>query len=97
VGPRIRGSGTSSCNIRLRQRGYSIGLRERLSPSTLPSEIAKEKENAAVWALDQWWLNKRVLGEREVVAPGAKIGISQPDADRYRPWRFLRLEQNIGG
>ena len=44
------------------------------------------ESDAAIWALDPWWLNKRVVGEREVVPPGAEIGISQQDADRYGPW-----------
>jgi hypothetical protein len=43
-------------------------------------------EEAAVWALDPWWLNKRVVREREVVPPGAEIGISSQDAERYSPW-----------
>jgi hypothetical protein len=47
---------------------------------------SKGEKDAAVWALDPWWLNHRVLGEREVVPPGAEIGISKPDADRYSPW-----------
>ena len=42
--------------------------------------------DAAVWALDPWWLNKFVVGEREVVPPGAEIGISPADAERYKPW-----------
>jgi hypothetical protein len=42
--------------------------------------------DAAIWALDPWWLNKRVVGEREVIPPGAEIGISKHDADRYSPW-----------
>jgi hypothetical protein len=44
------------------------------------------EDNAAIWAIDPWWLNKRVVGQREVVPPGAEIGISKPDADRYSPW-----------
>jgi FRG domain len=47
---------------------------------------SKGDADAAVWALDPWWLNKHVLGEREVVPPGAEIGISTSDAERYRPW-----------
>lgn len=42
--------------------------------------------DAAIWALDPWWLNRRVVGEREVIPPGAEIGISKQDAARYRPW-----------
>ena len=42
--------------------------------------------DAAVWVLHPWWLNKLVVNEREVVPPGAEIGISKQDADRYSPW-----------
>jgi hypothetical protein len=48
--------------------------------------------DAAVWILDPWWLNMRVVGEREVVAPGATVGISARDAQRYRPWLPDRYE-----
>jgi hypothetical protein len=44
------------------------------------------EDDAAVWAIDPWWLNKRVVGEREVVPPGAEIGIARSDAERYTPW-----------
>lgn len=47
---------------------------------------SKGENDAAIWALDPWWLNKRVVHEREVVPPGAEIGISKQDADRYSPW-----------
>jgi hypothetical protein len=42
--------------------------------------------SASVWVIDPWWLNKRVTGEREVVAPGATVGMSTTDAARYEPW-----------
>ena len=42
--------------------------------------------DATIWILDPWWLNQRVLKEREVIPPGAVIGISATDADRYNPW-----------
>lgn len=42
--------------------------------------------DAAVWAIDPWWLNKRVVGEREVIAPGAEGGLFSADAQRYAPW-----------
>jgi hypothetical protein len=42
--------------------------------------------DAAVWILDPWWLNKRGVKEREVIPPGAVIGISTTDAERYKPW-----------
>lgn len=47
---------------------------------------SKGDDDAAIWILDPWWLNKRVVNEREVIPPGAEIGISTPDSDRYRPW-----------
>ena len=42
--------------------------------------------DAAIWILDPWWLNKRSVDEREVIPPGAEVGISTPDSDRYKPW-----------
>ena len=42
--------------------------------------------DGAIWILDPWWLNQKVVKEREVIAPGAVIGISTTDADRYKPW-----------
>ncbi len=47
---------------------------------------SKGDDDAAIWILDPWWLNKRVVNEREVIPPGAEIGISTPDSDRYKPW-----------
>lgn len=41
--------------------------------------------DAAVWVLDPWWLNKRVVGKFEVIPPGS-AGIAEADARRYRPW-----------
>lgn len=46
----------------------------------------KGDRDAAIWILDPWWLNKRVVSEREVIPPGAEIGISTADSDRYKPW-----------
>jgi hypothetical protein len=42
--------------------------------------------DAAIWILDPWWLNKRGVKQREVIPPGAVIGISTADSDRYKPW-----------
>src|ERR1700733_12193883 len=56
--------------------------------------------DAAVWVIDPWWLNYRVLGEAEVLPPGSP-GLAKSDAKRYRPWlpdRFdakLRLKKNL--
>jgi hypothetical protein len=41
--------------------------------------------DSAVWILDPWWLNKKVVRIEEVVPPGAP-GISKPDRTRYAPW-----------
>ena len=43
-------------------------------------------EDAAVWALDPWWLNKEVVGEHEVIPPASTIGLSKEDAKRYQAW-----------
>jgi GNAT superfamily N-acetyltransferase len=43
-------------------------------------------DDAAVWVLDPWWLNKRVVGKSEVVPPGSTIGLSRKDGRRYEPW-----------
>lgn len=42
--------------------------------------------DAAIWILDPWWLNHRGTKEREVIPPGAEVGISRADAERYKPW-----------
>lgn len=47
---------------------------------------SQRDRDAAIWILDPWWLNKRGLNEREVIPPGAEIGISKQDFDRYKPW-----------
>jgi hypothetical protein len=47
---------------------------------------SRGEHDATIWALDPWWLNRRAVREREVVPPGAEIGISKEDADRYSPW-----------
>lgn len=52
----------------------------------------KGSDDAAVWALDPWQLNKRVTGVAEVLPPG-DAGISPKDKRRYRRWlpeRFVR-------
>jgi len=42
-------------------------------------------QDAAVWALDPWRLNKLVLGEGEVLPPGSD-GLSDADIRKYSPW-----------
>jgi hypothetical protein len=41
--------------------------------------------DAAVWVIDPWWMNDRVLGKAEVLPPGS-AGLAQADVQRYRPW-----------
>ncbi|MGO8731437.1 MAG: FRG domain-containing protein [Terriglobia bacterium] len=48
--------------------------------------------DAAVWALDPWWLNRRVVHQDEVMPPGAP-GTSRTDVTRYGRWlrdRFVK-------
>jgi hypothetical protein len=42
-------------------------------------------QDAAVWVLDPWLLNKWVLGKSEVLPPGS-AGLSTKDVRRYNPW-----------
>jgi hypothetical protein len=42
--------------------------------------------DAAVWLLEPWWLNKRVVGHSEVIPPGARVGMAEEDSQRYDPW-----------
>lgn len=51
-----------------------------------------EASDAAVWVLDPWELNRFVLGEAEVIPPGAEAGLLKDDADRYKPWLPARYE-----
>lgn len=50
-------------------------------------------EDAAVWLIDPWWLNKCVVGHSEVVPPGAD-GMSEEDEKRYQPWLPKRFARN---
>ena len=47
--------------------------------------------DSAVWVLDPWWMNKRVIGKWEVIPPGA-TGLSKEDESRYRPWLPERFD-----
>ena len=42
-------------------------------------------QDAGVWVLDAWLLNKQVLGKSEVLPPGS-AGLSATDVRKYRPW-----------
>lgn len=47
--------------------------------------------DAAVWILDPWQLNKRVLGKAEVLPPGSP-GLAREDVKRYEPWLPRRFD-----
>jgi uncharacterized protein len=52
-------------------------------------------QEAAVWVVDPWWLNGHVLGEQEVLPPGA-ADLAEGDAQRYHPWlpdRFVAKQR----
>jgi hypothetical protein len=56
-----------------------------------------DDEDAAVWVLEPWKLNEFVLGEKEVIPPGADESFfgkgSLPDSALYKPWLPGRYEQ----
>jgi FRG domain len=54
----------------------------------------ESRTDASVWALDPWWLNKKVLKVREVIPPGAAEGLGSADAKRYAPWLPDRYKDN---
>jgi hypothetical protein len=43
-------------------------------------------EDAAVWLIDPWWLNQRVVFQSEVIPPAATVGMADEDAKRYTSW-----------
>lgn len=45
----------------------------------------QEYHDAAVWVLDPWWLNKKVVKVDEVIPPGSP-GLAKADKKRYSPW-----------
>jgi hypothetical protein len=49
-------------------------------------------QDAAVWLLEPWWLNKSVAGHSEVVPRGARVGMADEDAKRYDPWLPNRFD-----
>jgi hypothetical protein len=48
--------------------------------------------DAAVWVLDAWELNKKVVHEDEVIPPGDPL-LSDKDKLRYKPWLGNRFEK----
>jgi hypothetical protein len=42
--------------------------------------------DAAVWALDPWWLNKKALGSSQVFSPEATLGLSEENIGSYDRW-----------
>ena len=52
--------------------------------------------NAAVWALDAWWLNKKVMDSDEVIPP-ADAGTTKSDRAKVRRWLPERFKKGRGG
>jgi len=50
--------------------------------------------DAAVWALDPYALNERVLNRYEVIPPSAQ-GVSKKDRDSVKPWLPTRFRQTL--
>jgi hypothetical protein len=49
-------------------------------------KVRPNEEDAAVWVLEPWKLNKFTANLSEVIAPGAKSGMVTKHAERYRAW-----------
>lgn len=52
--------------------------------------------NAAVWAMDAWWLNEKVINKDEVIPP-ADPGTTKEDRARVSPWLPERFMKGKGG
>jgi hypothetical protein len=52
----------------------------------------RDETDAAVWALDPWWLNKVVVEMDEVIPPGAEAGLFEKDSARYQDYLPDRYE-----
>lgn len=52
--------------------------------------------NAAVWALDAWWLNKKVIKADEVIPP-ADPGTMNSDREKVAPWLPDRFKKGKRG
>jgi hypothetical protein len=48
--------------------------------------------DAAVWMLDPWWLNGKVVGKQEVVCPDA-LGVLRGDRQRVKKWLPTRFHK----
>lgn len=51
--------------------------------------------NAAVWALDAWWLNRTVMRADEVI-PAADPGTTDADRKKVSPWLPERFKRGKG-
>lgn len=49
-------------------------------------KVNANEEDAVVWILEPWKLNKLVTGVDEVIAPGAGPGMVPKDTKRYAKW-----------
>ncbi len=65
------------------------------SPLTALYFAVKDNEglqDAAVWVLDPWWLNDKVVGKGLGVLPPGSPGLAKSDIKRYRAWLPARFE-----
>jgi hypothetical protein len=49
-------------------------------------KIKPQEDDAVVWILEPWKLNKIVVDISEVLAPGAEVGMVPAHAERYAAW-----------
>jgi FRG domain len=56
----------------------------------------KNGADAAVWILEPWKLNESAANIKEVIAPGAELGMVAKHAKRYRPWLPDRYSNTKG-
>ncbi len=49
-------------------------------------KVRPDEQDAAVWILEPWQLNKFSADHDGVIAPGAEAGMDPEDAKLYKPW-----------
>lgn len=56
-------------------------------------KVGAKEDDAAVWILEPWKLNRFAAKQDEVIAPGADSGMVAKHADRYKGWLPDRYSQ----
>jgi hypothetical protein len=54
------------------------------------------ESDAAVYVLEPCKLNEYTAGVKEVIAPGAEVGLEERDREHYRPWLPNRYAPSMG-